>query len=550
MVSGSGNLKTIIIGLDGATFNVIDPLIKNNKLSFFKKLKEQSSYGQLKSTLPVNGFASWTSFFTGKNPGKHNIYHYFNSEYFSSSPQLINNASVKSNLLWHITDHYKLKSIYFNVPFLSEPEEINGVLVSGMFTPAEKAIAHPKSIEKKLRQSGFIADSGPAWHFETPEAYFNHIIETFETQQQCFFQTLDQNPCDVAVVTFNALDRVQKEFWNQPEKIELIYSKLDSFLEEIHSSIPEDAHFIVLSNHGFNKVNKKFFVNEWLWEHGLLTKKITTESPGLYDPDDLFYNHHNNHTPVVTNLLTKSGLTKNNIRSILPNSLSEVLKKAVPQSIRKLFHREYLKIEWDKTQAYFVSDYVQGININLKGREPNGVVEPGEQFEKIRDRIIQELYNYKDPYTFEHIIDEVYRKEELFSGEYVNNAPDIVIVPSNYQYVLDPNKRTSHLVISSAQDDYPIHSQRDRTGVIFISGPNIKQNYQIRNAHLLDVLPTALKLLELPVSADFDGNELTNIYTVAPEHNIAKKPDFIPADDIASFIPENLFQKRNNAMIA
>ena len=97
--------------------------------------------------------------------------------------------------------------------------------------------------------------------------------------------------------------------------------------------------------------------------------------------------------------MTKSGITKKNIRSVLPNLISETMKRALPMSIRRIFQREYLDIKWDQTQAYFLSEHLQGININLKGREPHGIVEPGIKYERLRDKIISELYHFKIGHT-------------------------------------------------------------------------------------------------------------------------------------------------------
>ena len=139
---------------------------------------------------------------------------------------------------------------------------------------------------------------------------------------------------------------------------------------------------------------------------------------------------------------------------------------------------------------------------------------------------------------------EVFRKDDLFKGDYLNAAPDIVIVPKDYNYVLDPNKRTSRLCIGSAKDDYPVLSHRDRNGVLFMTGPNVKQGNQIANASIYDLMPTVLHLLGIKSSDNLDGEILSNVFNGYHNEFANKRPKFVPADDISSFIPGKFFHKK------
>jgi len=539
-------MKILIIGLDGATYQIIKPLIAKNKLLFFQKLIQQGAYANLTSTLPTNSAASWASFFTGKNPGKHNIYDFLSNKHLSSSPQLIHNKSIKARRLWDFTNHHSLKTILFNIPIIAEPEPINGIMVSGILTPRNKPYAYPLTVFEELQRQNYITDCGPP-RITEPEIYSETLLKTFEKQISIFHQKIQSHPWDLAVFTSNVLDRAQKYFWEDTEKIESIYMTIDSYLQTLFESIDDETYFIVLSNYGFNSVNKKFFVNEWLYELGLQQRKITTQKPFINDIDDFIYNHSNNGQPFVSELLSKTGITKSNIRSVLPSTISESLKKIIPHSVKRLFHREYLQIQWKKTQAYFVSEHLQGIYINLKGREPYGIVEPGKEYEKLRDQIISELYHLKDPYTFEEVIEDAFRKEDVFSGNYLDDAPDIVIIPRKNKYYLDPYKRTSRLFIGSSNDEYPVYAQRERNGVFFINGPNIRLGMPISNVNIYDLLPTILGLFGIPYSAeDLDGKPISEIYSENVSEKLFSHPTFIPAQEITSFIMDEYFREKPN----
>lgn len=542
MMNNRAGRQVVVIGVDGATFNIIEPLIKQNRLPFFKKLMEQGSYGVVNSNLPLNGASNWTSLFTGKNPGKHNIFDFLNYENSSPQPQLITNGCLKSNALWHIADANHLKTILVNAPISSEAEPLNGIMVCGLLSASDQRFAYPESIAQELADRDYIIDCGFARN-QNPAVYFDLITKTLLKQEQAFQYLIQNHPWQLAILTLNALGKAQHDFWHQRDKIDALYTQLDSFLSHVFNSLPPNAFFIVVSHHGFKSVSKKFFVNEWLWEMGWLHKKITIHQHRLTNMYNLIFKDTPNDKHVITNFLSKTGITKDNIRSVLPVFLAEFLKRLVPWSVKKYFPAEYLDIVWNKTRAYFVSTNVQGININLKGREPQGTVAPGEEYEQLRDQIISELYRLKDPISFENVTEEVYRKEDLFHGDYLAAAPDIIFVPRKYEYYPDSAKRTTRLFIGSANDDYPVRAYHDPHGIFFITGPGIKAGQKLTHIAIYDIAPTILKLLDIMANEDFDGQVLHQIFEEQPEYPAYQWSYGSLYDPSYSLIPDDYVEK-------
>ncbi len=502
--------RVLIVGLDGATFNFLQPLIQQNKLPFFQHLMREGCSGVLDSDLPVNSAANWASLFSGKNPGKHNIYDYLNYGNGSYQPQLIQHDDFKADFIWDIANDNNLRVIVLNAPIAAAPEPLNGIMVSGLLTPPHQRYAYPDAIAEELESQDYPVDCGGARRLE-PEAYFDELLKTLARQTETYHRLLSTHPWDLAVVTLNILGKAQHEFWHDPEKIETLYIKIGAILQNLYNLVDDETYFLVLSHHGFKSVTRKFFVNEWLWELGLLKKKITINPARITDVHDVIYNHVQD-PQTITRFLARAGITKDRIRSVLPDILTEYFKRFIPWGIKKYFPYEYLDIDWDRTQAYFVSTNVQGININLKGREPQGTVSPGQEYERLRDKIIGELYRLKDPYTLEDVVDEIYRREDIFKGDYVQAAPDIIFVPHNYNYYLDSNKRTCRLFIGSANDDYPVYAYHEPRGVFFITGPDIKKGKQINGIDIYNVAPTVLHLLGLSIPGDFDGRVVSAIF--------------------------------------
>lgn len=543
MINDGKGCRVVIIGLDGATFNIIQPLIIQKDLPFFQKLMCEGSYGVVDSNLPLNSASNWTSLFTGKNPGKHNIFDFLAYDNSSYQPKLITNQSLKSNLLWNIANKNHIQTILLNAPVTSTPEPLNGIMVNGMLSASDQRYAYPEAIANELRKQNYIIDSGFARN-QNHEKYFAQIAKTLVKQEKTFQQLIEHHPWKLAILTLNALGKAQHDFWHEQDKLEALYIQLDSFLNNIFESLDDNTYFIVVSHHGFKSVSKKFFVNEWLWEIGLLHKNITLHQSRLPDVYDLIFKDTLNDGHFITNFLAKTGITKDNIRSVLPISIAEFLKRLVPWSVKKYFPAEYLDIVWDNTRAYFVSTNVQGININLKGREPQGIVEPGEEYEHLRDRIICELYRLKDPYTFENVIEEIYRKEDIFQGEYLESAPDIIFVPRKNDYYLDSCKRTCRLFIGPANDNYPVHAYHDPKGIFFITGPDIKAGQKIPNIDIYDIAPTVLHLLNIQQNEDFDGRVIHRIFEEYKDFRYHYRPYFIPHETTFPMIPDDYFDKR------
>ncbi len=543
MINDETGCRAIIIGLDGATFNIIQPLINQKDLPFFQKLMYEGSYGVVNSNLPLNSASNWTSLFTGKNPGKHNIFDFLSYDNCSYQPKLINNQSLKSTLLWNTANRNHIQTILLNAPVASEPEPLNGIMVSGMLSASGKRYAFPEKIATELNIQNYIIDSGFARNLN-PEIYFDQITKTLLKQEVTFQRLIEKHPWQLAILTLNALGKAQHQFWHEQDKLEALYMQLDAFLSNIFESLDKNTYFIIVSNHGFKPVTKKFFINEWLWELGLLNKHITIHQTRLTDVYDLIFKDAPNDQHFVTKFLAKTGITKDNIHSVTPVFIAELIKRLFPWSVKKYFPAEYLDIVWDRTKAYFISTNVQGININLKGREPNGIVEPGEEYEQLRNQIISELYRLRDPYTFENVLEEIYRKEDLFHGEYLDAAPDIIFVPRKNDYYLDSGKRTCRLFIGSANDDYPIRAYHEPKGIFFITGPGIKAGQKIPNIDIYDITPTVLHLLKIKPNEDFDGRVIHQIFNEDKDSLYHYRSHFNPHETTFPMIPDDYFESK------
>jgi predicted AlkP superfamily phosphohydrolase/phosphomutase len=168
-------------------------------------------------------------------------------------------------------------------------------------------------------------------------------------------------------------------------------------------------------------------------------------------------------------------------------------------------------INWDKTLAYSGSSTEQGVYINVKGREPCGTVDHEAEYERIRKLIIHELYNLKDHETNKKIIGKVYKKEDLYKGPYLNEAPDIIFdMVDGYSAYNDLSNKP--LFRKNTLNDNLISGSHRRNGILFVRGNNILRGKKIEQAEITDLLPTILFFMGLPIPKDLDGKILLDIF--------------------------------------
>jgi predicted AlkP superfamily phosphohydrolase/phosphomutase len=160
-------------------------------------------------------------------------------------------------------------------------------------------------------------------------------------------------------------------------------------------------------------------------------------------------------------------------------------------------------IEWSKTRAYTsVVSTGEGVSVNLKGREPQGVVERRD-YEKVREDLAQALEGFRDPDTGDPPIRKIYRKEEVLSGRFLDTAPDLLLVPA-------PLYSLTHARAAVQEADW-LSGDHRLEGVIVAVGPEVTPGPLQETAHLIDLGPTALAALGAPSAIPRDGGVLRSL---------------------------------------
>jgi len=508
----SAGRKVFVLGFDGATFKIIDKLVAEGELPNLSKLMKEGSRRVLRSTIPPNSSVAWSSMMTGKDPGKHGVYYFRERKLGDYRRPLISSRSLKAKTLWRIINEQGGKTGVLNVPVTYPPEPVDGFLISGLLAPHRASIfTHPSSLHLELiKEFGEYPLDNEAqnmfWRGDVIGA-LEHLIFTSRRLLDVTCWLMDRFPWSFFMTVFTAVDRVQHVAWRHMteeyarrkprecekfrEMVPLVYKLMDEHLGELLKVIGEDTSLIVLSDHGFGPINYKFHVNKWLIEQGFLSLK---SFPGFrYDP--------------MTSALDRLGLGRFRVAPpVLTNGPIGRFKRL--RFRRADWEGYHDLVDWTRTRVYSTfSSGEEVLFVNLKGREPNGVVDPAD-YDKVCEEVSGRLMELKGK-DGEQLVERVYRREEIYHGPYLELAPDLQYVTRDYS-VLPRSELFAESILVRPEDCFP--SMHRREGILIMKSPEILKGASLGDAHLRDVGPTALYLMDYSVPDDMDGKVLEDSF--------------------------------------
>jgi predicted AlkP superfamily phosphohydrolase/phosphomutase len=491
--------KALVFGIDGATFDIILPAIRRGKLPHLQSLIDGGSWGRLQSTIhPVTPMA-WSSFATGANAGKHSIFDF--SRVDGREIRLNTALDRKTPSIWTYLSQSGRNSIVLNVPFTYPPEKIRGIMIPGFDAPrVERKVFHPESVYDELMEQ--FGDYRLDWTFPIGkkfdlESYFSQVKQTISHRADTSLYLLRHHPWDFFMVVFSSTDHVQHIFWQYPngrEIIEETYEIVDRCLGRFLASLTEDVTVIVMSDHGAGEIHRIVYLDNWLAKGGYLKR------------------------PAFNLQSTIFRQCKNYLRKTLPPRSRKLLRSKFSRLRNRLEGAEQAaSIDWNQTRAYSYGMY-GNIYINAIGQDPRGIVEPRD-YKALREQIATKLHELLDPKTGERIVERVYRKEELYSGPYTDQAPDLVVQWRDYAYFtkrgIDQGECVFGENLKVDASEYPHTGTHRLEGILIAKGPPIRRQYQVR-ANIVDLAPTILHILGEAIPSHMDGRVLYEIFEEGP----------------------------------
>jgi predicted AlkP superfamily phosphohydrolase/phosphomutase len=505
--------KVLAIALDAAEPYLIEKWINDGTLKNLATLRSKGTYGRLNSSAEWLAGSPWPTFYTGTLPGKHGFYHYLQwksdkMDYQRPGPEWINAIPFWRQL----GDDSKVIAV--DVPLTFPPVPFNGIEISGWAShdriyptssfPKEKLDWVIKNFGKPPidTEVGGLLEIGDVLKIK------DELILANQKEVKLITSLIKNEEWDLCICCLTSTHRAGHKFWDitnvkgdfsNEQKVQFksslkeVYQSCDDAIGEILYSIDNDTTVLIFSLHGMG-------TNITLADK-MLPKMISN-----------ILNGENK----INKKENKNFVKK--IRDTIPLETRAKLRKLLPFQIQDKMTAYWRMgtIDWNKTKVFNLLADLQGyIRINLKGREKEGIVED-EEYDQLCSQIINGLNTFKDLETSEQVIESVMRKDEIFyKGKGFNNLPDLLV-----KWKDKPAASYGKIVSSEFGElEWPSpglnpggRSGNHRPeGFLLATGENIKNNSDFGKKHIVDLAPTILHLLGVPIPENYDGKVLNDI---------------------------------------
>ncbi len=526
-------MRVLVIAIDGATFDVIDPWLEAGHLPNMARLIQSGVKTPLMSIFPPLTPAAWSSFMTGKNPAKHGILEFLQRQADSYVPEPMNAGLRRGRSLWHLLSEAGQRVVVVNVPLTYPPEPVRGALVAGMPVPTGRDdFTYPPALAAEIRAwlPDYAINASTVYVRGQAEAFLDDVRAKLNQRFTVAEKLIAQEQPDFAMVHILGTDRIQHEFWHcmdtshplhQGEALRYQHAIRDFFME-VDAGLPrllqyadEDTTVMLVSDHGFGPLERFVYLNTWLWQQGFLVLKrdaLTRLKAAAFRAGFAPTN--------IYRLVERLGL--GGMRGGMSMNARQQLLDALFLSFRD--------VEWGRTKAYARGNFGQ-IFINKAGREPQGIVQPGEDYDRTVTEIMARAETtLLDPRTGQRLLASAQRREALFSGtpEQLDRAPDIALLMKDEAAVpLGTADFPANRVVEAAFGNTGDHRMN---GIGIFSGAGIQPG-ALDEASLMDIAPTVLHLMGQPVPEDMDGRVLLAALTADRQDvRYAPLPDSATSD--------------------
>jgi predicted AlkP superfamily phosphohydrolase/phosphomutase len=506
----SPDFNVLIVGLDGATFDLMLPWIDEGVLPHLGGLLRKGAHGPLESTIPPITPCAWSSFMTGKNPGKHGLFDFIEPD--GKGGFHFTNASFRDGeTLWGRLSRHGRRVGVVNVPMTYPPERIDGFMISGLDTPHEHSpYMYPAEIRQELKDAGirYRIDQQHLGNMRTNARRRRQLDDIFaaESARTAAFRRLSANEqCDFRMIVYGATDQVQHHFWHFMDEshdkydaagakefrhaIRDTYKHVDDQLGQLLDECDENTIVVVMSDHGFGPMsNVRLRLNQVLGDAGLL-KFETTSSTSRWKQ-------------------TAGRWLDNLLRSTLSADMKRTIAGLLPRLRTWFENLDEAKIDWSATGAYVNEAYRSSpavwLNRDLGSSE--------EDLRRIGDQAEAILLSLVDPATGRPVVSKCIRPRDIYHGPHTSEAPHLL--PSWWQdgFLLEQSRPGAAPGVERStaplQGGVEFAASHRLDGVLMMGGGPIVAGAGFAGAHIVDVAPTVLYLMGEAIPGDMDGRVL------------------------------------------
>jgi predicted AlkP superfamily phosphohydrolase/phosphomutase len=454
--------RVLVLGLDCASPDLIFHQC-NADLPNLRQLMNGGTWGKLQSSIPCITVPAWASMLSSRDPGVLGVYGFRNrTDYSYESMGTADARAVKVKRVWDYLSEAGKQSVILNVPQTYPPRPLNGHVASCFLTPGlESAFAYPAIFKQEILNllpdykfdvKGFRTED-KAWLLQ-------QLIDLSEVQYKLVKHCLTSKPWDFFMHVNIGVDRIHHGFWRfhdpqhrlyQPgnsfeNAIREYYKMVDRFIGEILQIVSDDITVLVVSDHGVKRMDGGICINEWLWREGWLTLKTS---------------------PVQGQLTTF----------------------------------DEAEIDWSQTKAWGAGGYYGRISLNVQGREAHGTIPP-ENYEQVRNELAAAISTIPGP-DGKPLNTTVYKPQEIYT-QLQGIPPDLLVYFGDLHWrSVGSFGHGTHYTLEN--DTGPDDANHDVYGMFILHEPGQRGAGCVEGHQLMDVAPTLLNRMGLPVPAEMQG---------------------------------------------
>ncbi|MEJ2733454.1 MAG: alkaline phosphatase family protein [Anaerolineae bacterium] len=439
--------RVVFIGLDGTPYTFMQRLIQEGRAPNAARIAEQGSLLRMDSIWPWVSSVAWSSMMTGVNPAKHNIFGFIDRDPATYKQFIPTSRHMKAQTLWEVLGDAGKRVIVVNVPVTYPPRQVNGILVGGFLSPSLDKAVFPPSFVPTLNSLGYIVDADPWKARESKDLALQEINAALDGRIRTLFHLVEKEEWDYLHVHVMETDRLHHFLWQQMEEGDPTYApafydfyrRIDDMLGRLAAKLDEHTTLMWMADHGFCTIKKEVYVNRWLMDNGWL--KLRNVPPDR-----------------------KKGLDE-----IDPSSVAYSLDPG-------------------------------RVVIRVRGREKEGSVAPGAEYQALRDKIATAALALRDPDSGDPIFQAVFPREDLYHGPYLEQAADLILAPHDGY---DPKGSLYKETLTYKGDELVgMHTYDD--AMLYVGGRTIPP----ARFSVLNVMPTILDLMQVPHPPGLDGVSL------------------------------------------
>jgi len=435
-----------------------------DQLPNIKRLVSNSIYGAMKSTIPAITCPAWVSMMTSANPGRLGLYGFRNrSSYDYEGLSFANSNTIHQDTVWDILSKTGKKVVMIGVPMTYPPKPLNGCMVTCFMTPDTKCdYTYPQELKTEVESvsDGYILDVGE-FRSDNKDPILRTIYDMTEKRFRLARHFIHSKDWDFFMVVEMGPDRIHHAFWKYfdqehpkhipgskyQDAILNYYKYLDDEIGETLRLLSDDTLILIVSDHGAKKMVGGICINEWLIQNGYM-------------------------------------------------KLVQYPAESVP------FNK--LIVDWENTMVWGEGGYYGRIFMNVKGREPRGVIAP-QHYEHFRNELIRKLEDLRDEHG-RNINTKVFKPEDIYTK--CNGIPPDLIVyygDLSWRSIGSVGNRTIWASENDTGHDDANHSQY---GIFIMRNGGSQLGVRREGVTLYDVAPTILNYMGVKVPEDMEGKAL------------------------------------------